>query len=464
MYAGKQLQEQLNVVCSPSIYCFTFHECKQNRYRDMSFVNKAYLSLSGSVLLVLLNFFIGIILARALAPDGLGQYSLAISFVTILGVIASLGMGDASIYYINNRKRDSVEIVQAVVKTSFLLAVISIVATFLLFQNGQYFGAMTTWGIIFVAVYSFGVVLSENLIRITLAFMRIGQFVAAQIVPAMVFLLLIFISYFGSRLTTVNAWLFISLGQVVGVLMLLYFLRDFLLKSARTRFNDVVSLAKYGSMLNMSYVALLLNNEIGLFLVRQFTTNFNEVGFYRLAIRLAGVLLIIPKSLGPLFFSKWSKTEEDIRVNEVERVSRIFCFLTLAGILVFEIIAEKLITIFYGVPYLPAVPVLRVILVGIGARFLMMPIFNLFSSSGRPLFSTYSLMAGLLVAVIFMCILIPPYNGVGAGMAFAIGNTSALIICYYLASNKLGLDLRKCFIIKPEDLRFVREKILVHNR
>ena len=71
----------------------------------MSFVKKAYVSLSGSVLLVLLNFFVGIILARTLAPEGLGQYSLAISFVTIFGVIASLGLGDASIYYINNEKR-----------------------------------------------------------------------------------------------------------------------------------------------------------------------------------------------------------------------------------------------------------------------------------------------------------------------------------------------------------------------
>ena len=102
---------------------------------------------------------------------------------------------------------------------------------------------------------------------------------------------------------------------------------------------------------------------------------------------------------------------------------------------------------------------LRIILIGIGARFLMMPIFNLFSSCGKPLLSTYSLITGISVSVIFMIVLIPLYNAVGAGMAFSIGNISALIMCYYLASNKLGLDLRKCSIINLEDIRFISKKI-----
>ena len=425
----------------------------------MSFVKKAYVSLSGSVLLVLLNFFVGIILARTLAPEGLGQYSLAISFVTIFGVIASLGLGDASIYYINNEKRDSAEIAQTVVKTSLPLATLLVIAIFLIFQNEKYFGAMTTWAIIFIAIYGFCVLISENLIRVIIAFMRIGQYVAVQIIPVLVFLILISAGYLSGGLTTQDAWLYISLGQIAGVLTLLYFLRDSLFIRRKARLAHAVLLAKYGMKLNLSYIALLLNNEIGLFLVRQFTTEFSEVGYFRLAIRLAGILLIIPKSLSPLFFSKWSTTDEDVRIKEVERVSRIFLSLTLVGMLAFEVAAEEFITFIYGTPYQPAVPVLRIILIGIGARFLMMPIFNLFSSCGKPLLSTYSLITGISVSVIFMIVLIPLYNAVGAGMAFSIGNISALIMCYYLASNKLGLDLRKCSIIKLEDVRFISKKI-----
>ena len=425
----------------------------------MSFVKKAYLSLSGSVLLLLLNFFIGIILARTLAPDGLGQYSLAISLVTILGVIASLGLGNASIYYINNKKRNASDIVQTVIRTSSFLAAVTFVASLVIFQNEKYFGVMTTQVIIFVAIYGFCFVISENLIKLLLAFMWVGQYVSAQIIPVLVFLVLLSASYYKSVLTTHDALLYISLGQIAGVLTLLFILRDFLFIKARASLDQIVSLAKYGSTMNLSYVALLLNNELGLFLIRQFTAEFSQVGYYRLAIRLAGVLLVIPNSLSPLFYSKWSTTDEDVRVKEVERVSRIFILLTLVGIFAFEVVANEFIIFIYGAPYQPAVPVLRIILVGIGARFLMMPIFNLFTSCGKPLFSTYSLTTGLCVEAVLMCLLVPLYNGVGAGMAFSIGNISALAMCYYLASNKLDLDLRKCSVITLEDFRFIREKI-----
>ena len=332
----------------------------------MSFIKNVYLSLSGSVLLLLLNFFIGIILARTLAPDGLGQYSLAISLVTILGVIVSLGLGNASIYYINNKKRNAADIIQTVVRTSLLLASVSFVASLFIFQNEKYFGVMTTQVIIFVALYGFCFVVSENLIKLMLAFMWIGQFVSAQIIPVLVFLILLSTGYYNGVLKTQDALLYISLGQIAGVLTLLFFLRNFLFIKARASLDQVVSLAKYGSTMNLSYIALLLNNELGLFLIRQFTTEFSEVGYYRLAIRLAGDLSVIPNSLSPLFFSKWSTTDEDIRVKEVERVSRIFLLLTLAGILAFEVISEEFIVFIYGAPYQPAVPVLQIILIGIG--------------------------------------------------------------------------------------------------
>jgi len=248
------------------------------------------------------------------------------------------------------------------------------------------------------------------------------------------------------------------------VLLLFYYIREFLTSKRKSGFNDVIPLAKYGSKMNLSYIALLLNSEVGLFLVRQFTADFNEVGYYRLAIRLAGVLLLVPKSLGPLFFSKWSKTERHIRIREVEQATRIFFLFGLAGILILEIIAEKFIFVFYGAAYLPAVPVFRIILIGIGARFLMTPVFNLFSSSGKPLFPTYSLMAGLLSTVVFMCVLIPVYGGTGAAMAFTIGNITALVMCFYLASRRFDLDISNCAIAAPGDLRFIREKIFDRNK
>ena len=53
----------------------------------------------------LMNLVIGIFLARWLSPAGIGRYTVIISAVTIISAFATLGIGTASIYYINNQQQ-----------------------------------------------------------------------------------------------------------------------------------------------------------------------------------------------------------------------------------------------------------------------------------------------------------------------------------------------------------------------
>ena len=193
-------------------------------------------------------------------------------------------------------------------------------------------------------------------------------------------------------------------------------------------------------------------------MVRYLTNDFSEVSYFRLAIRLAGILLIFPQSIGPLFFARWSNIREDVRLQEVELVSRIFYLLTIVGILLIFLVADGLVVLLYGSAYMHTVPVLKIVLIGVGVRLVMMPVFNLFASSGYPLYCTYVYLIDLIVSVSLMFVLIPSFGSMGAGAAFSMGYLASVVVCYYLARVHLGLNLKKCFLLRASDLKLLRDR------
>ena len=126
----------------------------------------------------------------------------------------------------------------------------------------------------------------------------------------------------------------------------------------------------------------------------------------------------------------------------MERVSRAFYQMTFIGIVLIELVADELIIFVYGAMYSQAILVLEIILVGIGARFVLMPVFGLFSGRGSSLFSVYVNIDGLFVTVLLMCLLIPVFGVLGEGMTFSVGYVAALFVCYSLALRYLNLDIK----------------------
>ena len=67
----------------------------------MNLVRSSVLMGGGTGLVAVANLGVGILLGRWLSPDGLGQYALLASTATLLGILGSMGLGGASIYFIN---------------------------------------------------------------------------------------------------------------------------------------------------------------------------------------------------------------------------------------------------------------------------------------------------------------------------------------------------------------------------
>ena len=246
-----------------------------------------------------------------------------------------------------------------------------------------------------------------------------------------------------------------------GCLLVVYFIRDLLNISVKFDWKLLKSMISYGTKLNLNYIVLILNGEVGILLLRFFlSSNFEEVGLYSRAIQLGAMLLIISSSLSPLLYSKWSAVDSQQRRLQAEQVSRV-CWVLLILIIVFlEFTAEYIIYGLYGSEFLPAVLMMRILLIGIGARFLLTPFFQVFSGSGHPLLTTSVLLLNLAVMAGLMFILVPVYKGVGASIAFTVGNICGMTLGYIIGQVKYGIRIHKSLLITRDDIKYMTTALL----
>ncbi len=421
----------------------------------MNFVTKSVVSISGTGLRSVITLLTGIFLARWLLPAGIGQYQLIVTTMLIIGGIATLGVGQATIFYINRKKVDVSIVATVAFKFSLVMGSVTFFIALAVLCYRPYFGEIPFWVIFICGIQGVALTLVASLYPVLIALLQIKKYILVQLTPCVILFLLVITGMLLGVMNINYAWAALSIGQVCGALMVLWFLWKWI--SFRTPFEWGLfkSLVVYGAKLNLTYMIHILNGEIGILLLRYFLPNdFTEIGYYSRAIRLGGILLVLSGSLSPLFYSKWSSIKSTERGPQVERVSRVFwsLFLLLIGIL--ELSAGYLIIFLYKSPFLPAVPIMRILLIGIGARFLSAPLFSLFSGSGKPLFTSFVLGINLVIMIILMVFLVPIYMGVGAAIAFTLSNLAGLVIAYSLSCRKFGIRFSQCIFMTGSDIKY----------
>ena len=421
----------------------------------MSFVKKSIFNTVGMGVHTVVNIVISIILARILKPEGVGKYQLLISTATIVGAIGTLGLGKACVYFINSKKKNPT----LVSSISFRISIVSglAVATFLIIalHSKAYFGFLPRHAILITAGYGVLVLFMENLYPLLLVTFQVKKNIVVNLIPRIFFLLSIIIGFRIKRLTVDVALMYAAVGMVLGVGLLVWYVREWISFRIKTDYRELKTLASYGSKLNLSYVALLLNGQIGLLIIRYFLSDdFSQVGYYSRAMNVCSVLFVVTIAIGPLLHSKWSSVDSITRQLQVERASRVLCLFLGLALIILEPFSSIIIETFYGIEFSPAIAMMRILLIGIGARFLLNPLLQLFTSGGRPLSASLILVLNLSLMVVLMMFLVPSYGGIGASIAFSTSNVIGLFIAYFLSSKRFGVRPFHCLIVNKADLQY----------
>ncbi len=421
--------------------------------------------MAGTIGLTAVNTIIGILLARYLEPDGMGQYQLCLTTVILIVTLGNLGVGQASIYFVNNQCIPLEEAASAGFVFSIIAGAFSAILLFVLLQIKSYFGLLSLRTIVILSIGSWALSCQTSILPLLMAHLRIMQYVSVQILRSILALVLACF-VISLSLLTVSSALFVQVAGMCGSLLLLvWFLRKDLKKWFNVSFTLIKRMIHFGLQFSVGNIINLLNVNIGLYLVRYFyTEDFSYVGHYGRAAAICSLLLVIPMSLGPILYSRWSSLSLDERLQQVGLATRLMIILGLAVCVLLVFSAKWIVLLMYGSEYFPAVLPLRVLAVGLLFRFISYPLMQLFPSSGHPLLTSVLLGTSLIVTAAAMLVLIPLYSIVGAAGSVVIGNLFGAIVGYTIAIKKYNVDLGDCFKIKTADIRYILQNLMPRRR
>lgn len=421
----------------------------------MSVVRKSILTIVGTGILTASNLAIGVLLARWLSPAGLGQYALLASAGTLLGIVGSMGMGGASIYYVNTRGMEQSRATTVVVRSATMIAAVLAVLAAVIVRHEDYFGALPALAAVAVGFMVLGKVIIPATMYLLIAAMRVLAFVVVQVMPTVALLAFVGVLALLERLTLGPALWSAAAGQILGVLILFMLVRRDYEGSRPFRWSELSPLLRYGVLINLAHFVYVASTDGGVFLVRLFTPGFDEVGFYQAALRASSIVVMAVMAVGPLLFSKYSAADDATRPLHVERTSRVFWVAVLGMVAVLELVSSPLILLLFGQEFEQAVLVLQIMLPGMAARALVQPMLQMFYSTGAAAWVVAVLGFNVMVMTVGMYLLVPPYAAAGAAVAFTAASVVSLVFGYAVATSRFGVRLKNCFLITHQDVRFL---------
>ncbi|WP_336343303.1 flippase [Halalkalicoccus ordinarius] len=411
--------------------------------------------LAGSALLILLATIFGrglgfvgeVIIVRSLEPSVYGQLALAYTVVSSLATLTLVGIheGVTRQFSATSSSTQRIRIVWTGYSILLVSSIVSILGIYLLrWQLSSIMGEdhLSTTLLLFLPylfVYPLWQV-SKGTLR--------GQ---QRTLPVVIS------NEFSGRLTAIICLGgFILLGEtyygpvvywigypLISTLVALYFIK----KSVETQqlvtaLPDAETLRKLWSFswpLAVGSSVFLLLSNLDILMIGYFLES-ESVGFYRSVQPLKQVATFALGSFTFLFLPLATEHYADRNITELDELFTVstkwVLIITLPPLIVFGFFSTDIVRVFFGREYLPAAPVLSILVLGLLSRALSGLDGDMVKAINRPRIELYAAILGMLANFTLNILLIPVYGITGAALATVTGyivyNTAELICIYRL--------------------------------
>ena len=390
----------------------------------------------GSLLSSILIFVGRLIIIRYWSQSDYGVFSLALVILTIITIVASLGMKEGVIRSIAyNRGKKDYKKIPELISTSILLSIVTSIflGIFLFFfsepmaNNIFHDSALVTP----LKVFAFGVpflTLIDIIVSIFRGFNQVKPTVYFQyILINLLFPIFLLVVVFFDKSAVNIYYSYIASSIVVSILMLIYVYKYttpsevFSVKSAISTTGRKLlsfSLPLLGS--TMFFIIVIWTDTLVLGAFK----SSSEVGLYNAASPLAQFLSFPLGSIGFIFMPVLSELYARKRLNEIRRnfsmITKWLSLITLPLFLIFFLYADTIVTYLFGQEYLLSANALRILSFGYMIHNISGPNSSALIGIGENRFIMYNSFAIAILNIILNIILIPPYGIEGAATASAI--------------------------------------------
>lgn len=409
--------------------------------------NTAALILSRGIRL-LLSMAIGVVLARELGEFHYGNWSVARSLASLLTILCSLGMSQIAIRECSHRTGEIGRYLGTVLSLQGLFSVLSFLVALLLVYGLGYRSEIAWLVFISLGIYNFSALGTDFVIQFR-SREKMGYEAAANTGKDLALMFLVFLAvYLGWGVVRIASLYFLATAWFFGFA---WFLSRSKFPDTRLRFDRSLVRPLIVGGLPMG-LAVFFNSfhEVNRIILQK-TASSAGAGQYSVATLpyLALESTVIIAMMGAVFplLSRLYRTDRDRLVKINRTLSRYFYILALLLTLWCFFLGDELILLLFGVQYLDAIPVFKLL----GLVILLMPqnylLFNAMVASRKEwIFALAVGLAALLNAfgTFFFSSLFSRFSPVPVIGAYGPGSGVRLI---GITAGPVGLIVAQLFLL-----------------
>ncbi len=427
--------------------------------RPMANPGHAAFTFGGSLGIQFINAFTGILLARALGPDGKGELTAALLWPALLAVVFEAGLLDATTVFATRFSRRE-RLFSTVFYPAMGLAAVAMglgywLLPIVLGHAGSEVVRISQLYLLFIPVcLALGVALA--VLQGQLAF---KQFNALRvIVPAFTACGLVALAVGGVLTVEHVVLVYIAANLVTLVLALLTLHRQAWL-SWQADWARIPSLLSFGLKSYGGILSGIVNRQGDQLLISIYLLP-TQLGLYSVAVTLTAGVLLVGTSAQIITLPTVARLSDPKAQREMlGRLVRLCFWASALTGAAFIVSAPVLINLLFGPAFLPALATTEVLLLAAIMLNVNMVLAAAIRACGWPMAASCAEIAAVVVTLIGLALLLPTMGILGAAVAsvLAYGASGALLLGFLRA--RLHVGLHDLLLPTPADVEWLSQAV-----
>lgn len=424
-------------------------------------VTNVFWALLGKIVTMLSTLIVSVLVARYLGPQQFGVMNYVVSVVSLFSIFATFGMSDIVVRELSKKEMSKDEILGTAFILRLILSSITITCVIiyaLLFENKDGLSTMTIIYSIFMLFACFDVIRNYFTSIIQNKRVVISE-ISRSLIGALIKIALVIF----------NAPLILFIAALAADYLLLalgYFANYQEIDSCKNwKYNSkfALFLLKSSFPLLIAGAAATIYQRIDQVMIAKMIDNAS-VGYFSTALSFVGVLVFIPiimiQTVGPILVDLKKNNPQKYEV-ESQKMMNMIVWATIIVCVILSLLSYPIIYITYGIKYLPAVPVMQILVFKAVGIALTMTGGQLIIIENIHKFAFVRNILACVVCVISNYLLIPHWGIIGSAWAtiitamFSGGLGNLLIPPYHHILKKQCL----CVLFGWKDLLSIKSLI-----
>ncbi|HDL64964.1 MAG TPA: hypothetical protein ENH12_06200, partial [Proteobacteria bacterium] len=253
----------------------------------------------------------------------------------------------------------------------------------------------------------------------------------------------------------VNGALFgiLAAGIVTITFTLVLFYREDGAVFKTPNISQLKEMLHYGARYYVAKISNMANVQVGTLILALFATR-EEIAFFAVAIRVTIQVMIVPDTLTLVLIPRSARDREG-KKELVARSARLTGLVCGAALILLVIFTRPLVVILFSPAFAPAIPLIRIISIGVLIRSASKVIVPYLIGTDHPGIASISVGVGMLVNLGMLLLLLPLIGLSGAAVAVTAGYLAGAVVILFWFSRLSGLGVGEIMIPRRSDIFYM---------